>query len=179
MHSVEESIIIVEQISLKWSNIPDMTKFEFSGEYKLTLDPKKRINIPAGIRKKLPPDGNGKLVFTRGFEGCVFMFPIVEWKRLTEKLTTLNSFDLNVRNFIRVFVGPAHTIVMDSQGRVLLPEPILEMAKIEKDILLQGSLNKWELWNPNNYNNYLKSNNIRIETLAEQINFSAIYNREE
>lgn len=156
-----------------------MTTFEFAGEYKLTLDPKKRISIPAGIRKILPPECEGKLVFTRGFEGCVFMFPITEWKRLTEKLMTLNSFDLNVRNFIRVFVGPAHTIVMDNQGRILLPEPIIEMAGIEKDILLQGSLNKWELWNPENYNQYLKSNNVKIESLAEQINFSAIYNREE
>jgi len=156
-----------------------MTTIEFSGEYKITLDPKKRINIPAAIRKILPAESDGKLVFTKGFEGCVFMFPGIEWKRLTEKLMTLNSFDLNVRNFIRVFVGSAHTISMDSQGRILLPEPIIEMADVKKDILLQGSLNKWELWNPELYQNYLTSNNIKIENLAEQINFSALFKREE
>ena len=156
-----------------------MSNIEFSGEYKITLDPKKRINIPAAIRKILPAESDGKLVFTRGFEGCVFMFPGIEWKRLTEKLMTLNSFDLNVRNFIRVFVGSAHTISMDSQGRVLLPEPIIEMADVKKDILLQGSLNKWVLWNPEHYQNYLTSNNIKIENLAEQINFSALFKREE
>ena len=156
-----------------------MSTFEFSGEFNLTLDPKKRINIPAGIRKELPPESDGKLVFTRGFEGCVFMYPGSEWKRLTERLNTLNSFDLNVRNFIRLFVGPAKKIVMDSQGRVLLPEPILNMASIEKDILIQGSLNKWEIWNPEFYDNYLKSNNVKIETLAETINFSAMFNRDE
>lgn len=156
-----------------------MLNIEFSGEYKISLDPKKRINIPAAIRKILPAESNDKLVFTRGFEGCVFMFPGIEWKRLTEKLMTLNSFDLNVRNFIRVFVGSAHTISMDSQGRVLLPEPIIEMADVKKDILLQGSLNKWELWNPELYQKYLTSNNIKIENLAEQINFSALFKREE
>jgi len=156
-----------------------MVNIEFSGEYKITLDPKKRINIPAAIRKILPAESDGKLVFTRGFEGCVFMFPGSEWKRLTEKLMTLNSFDVNVRNFVRVFVGSAHTINMDSQGRVLLPESIIEMADISKDILLQGSLNKWEVWNPEHYKNYLTSNNIKIENLAEQINFSALFKREE
>ena len=156
-----------------------MVNIEFSGEYKITLDPKKRINIPAAIRKILPAESDGKLVFTRGFEGCVFMFPGIEWKRLTEKLMTLNSFDVNVRNFVRVFVGSAHTINMDSQGRVLLPESIIEMADISKDILLQGSLNKWEVWNPELYKNYLTSNNIKIENLAEQINFSALFKREE
>ena len=53
------------------------------------------------------------------------------------------------------------------------------MANIEKEILLQGSLNKWELWNPVHYQNYLDSNNIKIENLAEQINFSALFSREE
>ena len=104
-----------------------MVNIEFSGEYKISLDPKKRINIPAAIRKILPAESDGKLVFTRGFEGCVYMFPGIEWKRLTEKLMTLNSFDVNVRNFTRVFVGSAHTISMDSQGRVLLPESIIEI----------------------------------------------------
>ena len=156
-----------------------MVNIEFSGEFRITLDPKKRINIPAAIRKILPAESDGKLVFTRGFEGCVYMFPGIEWKRLTEKLMTLNSFDVNVRNFTRVFVGSAHTISMDSQGRVLLPESIIEMASINKDILLQGSLNKWEVWNPELYQNYLTSNNIKIENLAEQINFSALFNREE
>ena len=156
-----------------------MVNIEFSGEYKISLDPKKRINIPAAIRKILPAESDGKLVFTRGFEGCVYMFPGIEWKRLTEKLMTLNSFDVNVRNFTRVFVGSAHTISMDSQGRVLLPESIIEMANISKDILVQGSLNKWEVWNPELYQNYLTSNNIKIENLAEQINFSALFKREE
>ena len=156
-----------------------MVNIEFSGEFRISLDPKKRINIPAAVRKILPAESDGKLVFTRGFEGCVYMFPGIEWKRLTEKLMTLNSFDVNVRNFTRVFVGSAHTISMDSQGRVLLPESIIEMASINKDILLQGSLNKWEVWNPEIYQNYLTSNNIKIENLAEQINFSALFNREE
>ena len=156
-----------------------MVNIEFSGEFRITLDPKKRINIPAAVRKILPAESDGKLVFTRGFEGCVYMFPGIEWKRLTEKLMTLNSFDVNVRNFTRVFVGSAHTISMDSQGRILLPESIIEMANINKDILLQGSLNKWEVWNPEIYQNYLTSNNIKIENLAEQINFNALFNREE
>ncbi len=156
-----------------------MSSFDFAGEFKLTLDPKKRINIPVSIRKILPPESDGKLVFTKGFEGCVFMFPAIEWQRLTEKLKTLNSFDLKVRNFIRVFVGPAHTVMMDGQGRILLPEKILTMANIEKEILLQGSLNKWELWNPDEYSNYLNTNNVKIESLAEQINFSALFNRDE
>ncbi len=152
---------------------------DFSGEYRFTLDAKKRINIPSGIRKMLPPESEGALVFTRGFEGCVYVFPNDEWKRLTHKLNTLDSFDVKVRNFVRLFVGPAHKIIMDNQGRVLLPDNILTMAKIEKEILFLGSLNKWELWSPREYERYIQENNPSLEALAQEINFSALFNSNE
>jgi MraZ protein len=149
---------------------------DFSGEYRFTLDAKKRISIPSGIRKMLPPESEGSLVFTRGFEGCVYVFPNDEWKRLTHKLNTLDSFNVKVRDFIRMFVGPAYKTVMDNQGRVLLPDYILEMAMIEKDILLIGSLNKWELWSSAVFERYIKENNPSLESLAQEINFGAIFN---
>jgi MraZ protein len=75
-----------------------------------------------------------------------------------------------------MFVGPAFKTIMDNQGRVLLPDYILEMAKIQKEILLIGSLNKWELWNPSVFKEYINENNPSLELLAQEINFSAIFN---
>ena len=126
----------------------------------------------------LPAESEGSLVFTRGFEGCVYVYPNDEWKRLTKKLNTLDSFNVKVRDFIRMFIGPAFKTVMDSQGRILLPENILAMAQIERDILFLGSLNKWELWNPRIYSQYIKQNNPSMEALAQEISFSAIFNNE-
>jgi MraZ protein len=152
-----------------------MSVNDFSGEYRFSLDSKKRVNIPSGIRKMLSPESEGTLVFTRGFEGCVYVYANDEWKRLTLKLSALDSFNVKVRDFIRLFVGPAYKTTMDSQGRVLLPENILNMAQIDKELLLLGSLNKWELWNPDIYNKYMQQNNPSMENLAQEINFSAIF----
>jgi MraZ protein len=149
---------------------------DFSGEYRFALDNKKRVNIPAGIRKMLPSESEGTLVFTRGFEGCVYVFPHDEWQRLTKKLNSLDSFQVKVRNFIRQFVGSAFKTIMDNQGRVLLPEKVLEMAGISKEVLLLGSLNKWELWDPVTYDQYIRENVPSMEQLAQEINFSAIFN---
>ena len=151
---------------------------DLSGEFRFSLDAKKRVNIPSGIRKMLPPESEGTLVFTRGFEGCVYVYSNDEWRRLTQKLSALDSFNVKVRDFIRLFVGPAYKTTMDSQGRVLLPDNILDMAQIEKDILLLGSLNKWEMWNPAIYRDYMRQNNPSMENLAQEINFSAIFNND-
>jgi len=152
---------------------------DFSGEFRFSLDSKKRISIPSAMRKMLAVEAGGILVFTRGFEGCVYVYPNDEWKRLTKKLNSLDSFNVKVRDFIRLFVGPAYKTAMDTQGRVLLPDTILEMAKIEKDILLLGSLNKWELWNPDLYMKYMQENNPSMENLAQDINFSAIFKNDD
>jgi MraZ protein len=152
---------------------------DFSGEFHFSLDSKKRISIPSAMRKMLAPEAEGVLVFTRGFEGCVYVYPNDEWKRLTKKLNSLDSFNVKVRDFIRLFVGPAYKTIMDNQGRVLLPDTILQMAKIDKDILLLGSLNKWELWNPRLYMKYMQENNPSMENLAQDINFSAIFKNDE
>lgn len=124
----------------------------------------------------LPSESEGMLIFTRGFEGCVYVFPHNEWQRLTKKLNSLDSFQVKVRNFIRQFVGSAFKTVMDNQGRVLLPDKVLEMAGIRKEVLLLGSLNKWEMWDPDRYEQYLKENVPSMEQLAQEINFSAIFN---
>jgi len=152
---------------------------DFSGEFHFSLDSKKRISIPSAMRKMLAPEAEGVLVFTHGFEGCVYVYPNDEWKRLTKKLNSLDSFNVKVRDFIRLFVGPAFKTVMDNQGRVLLPDTILQMAKIDKDILLLGSLNKWELWNPLLYTKYMQDNNPSMENLAQDINFSAIFKNDD
>ena len=156
-----------------------MSVNDFSGEYRFTLDSKKRINVPAAMRKMLPPEAESTLVFTRGFEGCVFVYPNDEWKRLTERLNSLDSFNVKVRDFVRLFVGPAYKTVMDNQGRVLLPDNILKMAHIDREVLLLGSLNKWELWNPSYYNKYMDENNPSMENLAQEINFSAMFKNDE
>lgn len=151
-----------------------MAKYTFSGDFTVTLDAKNRINVPAAIRKILTPESNGTLVFTQGFEGCVFVYPDDVWQSLTHQLLQLDQFDLKVRNFTRIFVGRAHPVSMDSQGRVILSEKILKMAGIDKDILFLGSINKLEMWNPAVYDKFIESNALTLEGLSEQINFGAI-----
>ena len=36
---------------------------------------------------------------------------------------------------------------MDKSGRVLIPVPLRNHAKLDKEILLVGQLNKFEIWN--------------------------------
>lgn len=153
-----------------------MAIMDFAGEYKCSLDNKKRVNIPSNVRKIFVPEAENTIVFTRGFEGVnLYAYPLNEWQRLTKILRTLNPLEKKTRDFIRLFVGVAFYATMDSQGRVMIPERILKMGKIEKDLLIIGSLSKIEIWNPKIYNDYLVKEDLSLTDLAEKISFKDMF----
>ncbi len=149
---------------------------DFAGEFSCTLDPKNRVNIPSFIRKIITPDAESTIVFTRGFEGInLYAYPLNEWQRLMKKVKMLDPFDPKTRDFIRLFVGPAQHAVMDNQGRVLIMLETLKMAKIEKDMLIVGSLTKLEIWNPQVYQEYMNNMNMTLSDLAQEISFKDMF----
>ena len=154
----------------------NMAFMDFAGTFHCVLDNKNRVNIPSGIRKMFLPQAEETIVFTRGFEDInLYAYPLDEWQRLTKKLRTLNPFDKQTRNFIRLFAGSAHIATMDTQGRVKLPERILEIAGIEKELIIIGSLSKLEVWSPDRYDSYIKEENLSLPELSEKISFTDMF----
>ena len=57
----------------------------FIGEYNHALDSKSRMIVPAKLREGL---GN-RFVITKGLDGCLYAYPLEEWKILENKIKTL------------------------------------------------------------------------------------------
>ena len=61
----------------------------FKGSYAYSVDSKGRFNIPAKLRKYVSPDANDTFVITRGYEKCLFVYPLDEWARLEQSIRLL------------------------------------------------------------------------------------------
>jgi MraZ protein len=68
-----------------------------------------------------------------------------------------------------MFVQFAHEDVMDSQSRILVPQMLIDYAKIEKEVLIIGALRKVEVWNPKIYDEYLKQSPLTYEEIAAKV----------
>ena len=147
----------------------------FTGEYKNLLDQKNRLSVPAKYRNLLHPTSDQTFVICKGFDPCLFLYPIEEWKTVEEQLTSLSSIKNRHRNFVRKIVRHANYVRYDSQGRVAIPDLLLEYAEIKKEVLVIGMLKKIELWNPDILKNFEKQKNVLtdedFDDLANEINF--------
>lgn len=136
----------------------------FIGEYNHGLDAKNRMIIPSKLREEL---GN-KFILTKGLDGCLYAYPLNEWKILEEKLKSLPLTNKDARAFVRFFFSGATEVELDKQGRGLIPQNLLEYAKIEKEIVSIGVLTRVEIWSKDKWNEY-NDENIDYDSLAEKM----------
>lgn len=117
------------------------------GKYTNALDPKGRVFVPAAFRGDL----DDKFVLTRGSEGkSLYIYPMEEWKKFVEKLQQLPTSKKDSRMIIRHFCANAINCVMDSQGRMLIPQELREKAELQRDVVFIGTVNRIELWSAEN-----------------------------
>ena len=146
----------------------------FTGEYNYNIDQKGRLNIPAKFRKALDPKNDNTFVITRGFDPSLIVYPLVEWKKVEQQLLLLSSIKNKDRNFVRSIVRYATISKYDSQGRIQIPDMLLEYGQIQKEVSIIGMINKIELWDRSQLDLNDKetdNENHVFEDLANEIKF--------
>jgi MraZ protein len=148
--------------------------FSFLGNYSYTIDSKGRINIPADFRHQVP--GTSSYVLFPGLERCIYVYPEEEWERIHQRLQSPFSSEPNERLFQRWIFGEAARRYCDEQGRIALPPKLLEHAGITREprqartnVLVLGVSNRFEFWNPFEYQTYQGQSPLSFEQLAEQL----------
>ena len=118
----------------------------FRGHSERNLDPKGRLMLPPEFREEvLKTSPEGKLMLTN-FDGCVVGYPMPEWERIEESFQRVNVLDARLRNLQRFIISGAVEVVLDKQGRILVPPYLRSYAKLDKDAILAGVATKFELW---------------------------------
>jgi MraZ protein len=114
----------------------------FYGEYGYKIDEKGRIPIPPKFRSALK-DG---VVLTPGAEKCLTLYTILEWKKLSAKLTGSGLSRSKMRKLSRALFATAFTTKIDGQGRIPIPAPLREHAGMIDEVVIAGANNYLEIW---------------------------------
>ena len=123
------------------------------GEYEVTLDPKGRFMLPAGLKKQLSEAESAKFVLNRGFDKCLTLYTVDQWQAVSAVVGKLNEFNEQARKFKRLFLNGATYLEPDAAGRLLIPKAMLAYANMTKDLVLTAQNNKMEIWDATLYRN--------------------------
>lgn len=125
----------------------------FSGKSSLNLDSKGRLAIPSRYRARLQEMCEGNLVVTVSpHDPCLLIYPLSEWEITEAKLAALPDFNKKVRRTKSMMIRHADGCALDSQGRIRVEASLIKQAGLEKEIVIFGQGNKFELWNEATWN---------------------------
>ena len=143
----------------------------FIGEYRHTIDTKKRVAIPARFRK----DIGQRVVVTRGLDSCLFIYPMREWEILAENLSKLPTGKSETRSFVRLMLAGALDMDVDALGRVLVPDYLRAYAGLGKKVVIAGVYNRLEVWDEGKWAEYKNKAEQSSESIAEKLGDLGVY----
>jgi MraZ protein len=143
----------------------------FKGQAAYSVDAKGRVAIPAKMRAVLNPEAKNAFTITRGFEKCVFLYPLDHWGEMEGEMRGLNAYNRESRNFLRTILMWADEVALDGQGRITIARPLMEFAGISPggSALIIGALDHIEIWDPQTFEDYVTEHVDEYEALAERV----------
>ena len=119
----------------------------FRGFQTVNIDDKGRLAVPSRYRQRLSDEAGGQLVLTLNpLDRSLWLYPQNNWEQIETKLAELSEFDKRSRRTKQMMRGYACDCQLDSQGRVLIPAELRDYARLQKQAVILGQGNKFEVW---------------------------------
>ncbi|MBQ4563347.1 MAG: division/cell wall cluster transcriptional repressor MraZ [Lachnospiraceae bacterium] len=116
---------------------------KFMGEYNHSLDSKGRLIVPSKFRDLL----GDEFYVTKGLDPCLVAYTPEKWQEVLDSLEEqLPTNFRNGREMRRYLIGGSAPVEIDKQGRVLIPGNLRQFAHLEKNLVLVGAGDYFEIW---------------------------------
>ena len=124
----------------------------YNSIYRHGVDEKRRVQIPAKWRPARP-EVLTLLLWPKGTmpEACLLVLPPQEWQALVQKLKAMPYAEPNAEALRRLLGKKSDRVTLDKGGRICLPEAMAKSSVIDKEAMLVGLVDRFEIWNPERY----------------------------
>ncbi|MGI6086403.1 MAG: division/cell wall cluster transcriptional repressor MraZ [Kiritimatiellia bacterium] len=120
----------------------------FVSRFRHSLDPKKRLTIPAEWREQVGPLKRLYVLPGLNDDKCLYIYPAAEMAHRLAKFRQIGIADRRARVLARVLAANSELLEWDTQGRIRIKDDLLEQAGISNQVELIGAFDHFEAWNP-------------------------------
>lgn len=143
----------------------ELEKRMLIGQHIVKVGEKNRIAFPKKMREQMGDD----LMVSYGFENSVMVFAKDKWEAMIQDIEKKPLLQKNARQVKRFLIGGAMNVVCDTQGRFVLPEYLMEFAKIRDEIVVIGMGKYVEIWNKKTWEDEREKIQKDIESVADTL----------
>jgi MraZ protein len=138
----------------------------FTGTYRVRVDEKGRLAIPASFRRQLP-EGS---FLSIGQDGILTIYPPDQWEALSERLRD-PLLGPEQRALSRALYATAAPCEFDGQGRVSLSAEQRRLVGVEarSTVAVIGNGGRVEIWAEERWNSYASDAIGRFTELADRV----------
>ena len=141
----------------------------FSGSFQQAIDSKNRIVIPVKFRQFIEDeqDRKGFVITSYGVERdkYLMLYTPNTWREVIGRAKDVSSKSENATEMLRFISANAEYSSIDKQGRLVIPQKLLEIASLKRDVMIVGIVNRIEVWNLEDWNR--KSDSVKKEYIDE------------
>ncbi len=137
----------------------------FLGTHTPRLDDKGRLFLPAKFRDDL----QGGLVITKGQDRCLFVWSRNDFEALTERVRQAPFTNKSSRDFLRVLFSGASDEIPDKQGRITIPPVLREYARLRRDCVVIGAMDRVEIWDSEAWASYSAEHEESFASMSEEV----------
>ena len=136
------------------------------GQYRSRVESKGRVAFPKKFRQIL----GKRIIITRGYEGSLIAVSQKDWRTLTEGTESRPFIVGAARDTTRFLLGNAAEVILDNQGRFVIPSHLREYGQIKKVAVFLG-LNRYvEIWSEERWQEYQQYLSKNIVKISEKLN---------
>jgi len=139
-----------------------------TGTYTRNLDEKDRLAVPKRLREQFTDEKLTSLYVAPGTEKSLALYSPSAFESLAERLAQRTSNRAEVRNYLRLFYARAERVSLDSQGRIRIPERLVEFAELHHDLVLLGVHDHAEIWDRDLWESFLQEHRSNFDDMATQ-----------
>jgi MraZ protein len=127
-----------------------------TGEYQHVVDGKGRVLVSNKLRNQIDADEHGSHFYlVLGANGVLCLYPERYFEQIVLSVAPGSTAPDEAVAFERISFALASKIELDAQGRILLSDKLRKRAGLKEDITLVGVRDHIELWNSDDWEQYL------------------------
>lgn len=139
----------------------------FAGTFECRMDRQGRIAIPPAFRRKIE-DAGDSFVLTF-FDDAIAGYPRATWLSLEKQVFSLPAFSKKARSLSRVLASRAHQTRLDAQGRLLVPPGLRRLAGLDRDVIVIGAMDRFEIWPRGKWNSYANEAEALLDAASSEL----------